>query len=88
MASSVDMLVRYANLCGSKVGGRQALMCLKTSFSKHLVMTGVRLVGVVVVRVMWLSAVSETQSGPRSCSAPLLTQHLSSWVSQLSLCSW
>ena len=45
IASSVDLLVRYANWCVSRVGGRQALMCLKTSFSKHLVMTGVSAMG-------------------------------------------
>ena len=38
MASSVERLGRYANCNGSSEGGSRSLMCLMTSFSKHLMM--------------------------------------------------
>ena len=62
IASSVDLLVRYANWCVSRVGGRQALMCLKTSFSKHLVMNGVNATGrkslrLVVGDFLWIGMI-------------------------------
>ncbi len=41
MASSVDLLVLYAYWWGSGVDGRAALMCCRTSLSRHFMITGV-----------------------------------------------
>lgn len=45
MPSSIDLFALYANWCLSRVGGSAALMCLKTSFSKHFITVGMRATG-------------------------------------------
>lgn len=42
MASSVDLFVFLANWWGSKLEGRESLLCFRTSLLKHLATTGVR----------------------------------------------
>ena len=45
MASSVDLLDRYANCIGSRVGGSEEQMNDLTSRSKHFMMTEVSAIG-------------------------------------------
>ncbi len=44
IASSVERLLRYANCSGSSEAGSTEQMCSLTSFSKHLLKMGVRVI--------------------------------------------
>ena len=45
MASSVDLLGRYANCSGARVSGKVEVICSLTSLSKHFMMTEVSAAG-------------------------------------------